>query len=112
MKLAVNIAPAQFEQCDLPALLRSALAQSGLAPERLKLEIARLRREKYGPSSERAARIEQLELSLEALEETAAEVSVALAKMMPSSKLVELDTGHLAMLEQPAAIADVIRQRI
>jgi hypothetical protein len=45
--------------------------------ERLKLEIARLRREKYGPSSERAARIEQLELSLEALEETAAEASAA-----------------------------------
>jgi diguanylate cyclase (GGDEF)-like protein len=39
VKLAVNIAPAQFEQCDLPALLRSALAQSGLSPERLKLEI-------------------------------------------------------------------------
>ena len=45
--------------------------------ERLKLEIARLRREKYGPSSERAARIEQLELSLEALEETAAEAGAA-----------------------------------
>ncbi len=45
--------------------------------ERLKLEIARLRRERFGPSSERAARIEQLELSLEALEETAAEAGVA-----------------------------------
>jgi transposase len=47
--------------------------------ERLKLEIARLRREKYGPSSERAVHIEQLELSLEALEETAAEASAAAA---------------------------------
>jgi transposase len=45
--------------------------------ERLKLEIARLRRERFGPSSERAARIEQLELSLEALEETAAEAAAA-----------------------------------
>jgi len=45
--------------------------------ERLKLEIARLRRERFGPSSERAARIEQLELSLEALEETAAEADAA-----------------------------------
>jgi len=39
VKLAVNLAPAQFEQCDLLAVLRSALAQSGLSPERLKLEI-------------------------------------------------------------------------
>ena len=37
--------------------------------ERLRLEIARLRRERFGPSSERSARIEQLELKLEDLEE-------------------------------------------
>ena len=40
--------------------------------ERLKLVIARLRRERFGPSAERSARLEQLELSLEDLEETAA----------------------------------------
>jgi diguanylate cyclase (GGDEF)-like protein len=39
LKLAVNLAPAQFEHGDLLAVLRSALAQSGLSPERLKLEI-------------------------------------------------------------------------
>src|SRR5262245_4153025 len=39
VKLAVNIAPAQFEQSDLPAVLRSALAESGLPAQRLKLEI-------------------------------------------------------------------------
>jgi diguanylate cyclase (GGDEF)-like protein len=39
IKLAVNLAPAQFEHGDLLAVLRSALLQSGLAPERLKLEI-------------------------------------------------------------------------
>ncbi|MBC7953380.1 MAG: IS66 family transposase [Rhodospirillaceae bacterium] len=40
--------------------------------ERLKLEIARLKHERYGQSAERGARIEQLELALEELEETAA----------------------------------------
>ena len=45
--------------------------------ERLKLEIARLKRERFGPSTERGARIEQLELSLEDLEETAAAVGAA-----------------------------------
>jgi diguanylate cyclase (GGDEF)-like protein len=39
IKLAVNLAPAQFEHGDLLAVLRSALAQSGLSAERLKLEI-------------------------------------------------------------------------
>lgn len=43
--------------------------------ERLKLEIARLRRERFGASSERSARIEQLELTLENLEEAAAEIA-------------------------------------
>jgi transposase len=55
--------------------------------ERLKLEIARLRREKYGPSSERAAHIEQLELSLEALEETAAEVSAVVEARKPETEV-------------------------
>ena len=47
----------------------------GIEIERLKLEIARLRRERFGPSSERSARIEQLELRLEDLEEDAAETT-------------------------------------
>jgi transposase len=45
--------------------------------ERLKLEIARLRRERFGASSERSARIGQLELKLEDLEEAAAEIAAA-----------------------------------
>jgi pimeloyl-ACP methyl ester carboxylesterase len=40
------------------------------------------------------------------------EASVALAELMPAAKLIELDTGHLAMLEQPEAVADVVRQRL
>src|SRR3954454_14321831 len=42
--------------------------------ERLKLEIARLRRERFGPSAERSAGREQLKLSREDVEEPAAEV--------------------------------------
>ncbi len=39
MKLAVNLSPAQFKRGNLVATARSALAESGLAPERLELEI-------------------------------------------------------------------------
>ena len=45
---------------------------SDLEIERLKLEIARLRHARFGRSAERHARIEQLELQLAELEETAA----------------------------------------
>jgi pimeloyl-ACP methyl ester carboxylesterase len=37
------------------------------------------------------------------------EVSVALAGMLPASELIELQTGHLPMLEQPEALADAVR---
>ena len=52
----------------------AAELERGIEIERLKLEIARLRRERFGPSSERSARIDQLELTLEDLEEAAAEI--------------------------------------
>ncbi len=47
--------------------------------ERLKLTIARLRHERFGPSSERSTRLEQLELRLEDLEEAAAEAEAQTA---------------------------------
>jgi transposase len=53
--------------------------------ERLKLEIARLRRERFGPSAERSARLEQLELYLEDLEEAAAEADAAQAALLHGS---------------------------
>ena len=40
------------------------------------------------------------------------EVGVALAGLMPAAKLIELDTGHLAMIEQPEAVAGVVRERL
>ena len=43
-----------------PALERAARLASEIAVERLKLEVARLRRERFGTSSERSARIDQL----------------------------------------------------
>jgi transposase len=45
--------------------------------ERLKLEIARLRRQRFGTSSERSARLEQLELALTELQESVAEADAA-----------------------------------
>lgn len=52
---------------------RTAWLVSEISVERLKLEVARLRRERFGASSERSTRIDQLELVLEDLEETLAE---------------------------------------
>ncbi len=39
IKVAVNLSPVQFQRCELTPIVVSALAQSGLAPHRLELEI-------------------------------------------------------------------------
>jgi pimeloyl-ACP methyl ester carboxylesterase len=36
----------------------------------------------------------------------------ALADLLPQAKLIELEAGHLAMLEQPEAIAEAVRAYI
>ena len=60
--------------CEAKAAEASAVRQGlTLEIERLKLEIALVRRQRFGPSAERSARAQQLELSLEYLEEAAAE---------------------------------------
>lgn len=59
------------------AIARETKRVLDLEIERLKLEIARLRRQRFGTSSERGARLEQLELALAELEETAAQADAA-----------------------------------
>src|SRR5437763_2566948 len=53
--------------------------------EKLKFAIAKLRHERFGQSSERAALIEQLELQLADLEENAAEAEAAVELASPSA---------------------------
>ena len=74
------------EQAVLETTRRELLqAQTGLVGatlliEKLKIELARLKRETYGASSEKLARIDQLELQLEDLEETVAAAAPARAE--------------------------------
>jgi transposase len=53
--------------------------------ERLRLEIARLKRARFGPSAERSARLDQLELALEDLAETAAVVEATQCAARPDA---------------------------
>ena len=67
---------AEANQLTAEIALCNAQAEShalALQIEKIKFEIARLRHEKYGQSSERGALLEQLELQLADLEETASE---------------------------------------
>jgi transposase len=57
------------------AIARQTKRVLDLEIERLKLEIARLRRQRFGASSERSVRLEQLELALAELEESIAEAA-------------------------------------
>jgi len=65
---------------------RNGLVVTQLTIEKLKTQIAKLKREKFGPSSERIERaIAQLELALEAAEETKGEAEAAAAAASTSA---------------------------
>lgn len=75
--LAASEARAATVEAEL-AQVRAVVSTSEAMIKHLKLEIAKLRREQYGQSSERGARlIEQMELQLEELEADAAEDEIA-----------------------------------
>ena len=75
--LAASEARAATVEAEL-AQVRAVVATSEAMIKHLKLEIAKLRREQYGQSSERGARlIEQMELQLEELEADATEDEIA-----------------------------------
>ena len=75
--LAVQTARAQAAEAEL-AQARALASCTDAMIQELKLEIAKLRRDKYGISSERRARlIDQLELQLEELEAAATEDALA-----------------------------------
>ncbi|MDA3888047.1 MAG: IS66 family transposase [Allgaiera sp.] len=79
-ELAAQTARAQAAERDLVQARALASCTEAMVKE-LKLEIAKLRRDKYGISSERRARlIDQLELQLEELEATATEDALAAAQ--------------------------------
>jgi transposase len=64
-----------------------------LEVERLKLEIARLRRQRFGTSSERSSRLDQLELALAELQESVAEVEATAARAADHSPTAARSTA-------------------
>ena len=91
--LAAERTRAAYVEAEL-ALARAKLADDAATIAHQKLEIAKLKRQIYGPRSERTARlIEQMELELEELEATATEDEIAAeqaaARTWTSPDLVE-----------------------
>ncbi len=79
--LAASEARAEAAQTEL-AQVRAAVSTSEAMIKHLRLEIAKLRREQYGHSSERRARlIDQMEMQLEELETAAAEDETAAMRL-------------------------------
>lgn len=87
--LAASEARATVTEAEL-AQVRAVVSTSEAMIQHLRLEIARLRREQYGQSSERRARlIDQLELQLEDLEAAAAEDRIAAEKATETTTTVQ-----------------------
>jgi transposase len=79
--LAASEARAETAESEL-AQARAVVSTSEAMIKHLRLEIAKLRREQYGHSSERRARlIDQMELQLEELEAAATEDEIAATKL-------------------------------
>src|SRR5277367_7059671 len=73
-------------QREMLTIARSEVTVSRLELERLKLLLAKARREQFGQASERGKQlIEQLELSIEDIEETQAEVEAKAEMAAPEA---------------------------
>ena len=79
LKAALAVSQARADKAEAALAQAKAHASDAAALiERMKLEIAKLKRDKYGQTSERGARlIEQMELEIEELEATATEDEIA-----------------------------------
>ena len=88
---------------------QTGLISAALQIEKLRIELARLRRDAYGASSERLARIDQLELQLEDLEETVAAATPARAEAPQRKPVRRPLPDHLPrhdVVHEPALAAD------
>ena len=89
-------------KCAELAAAKNGLVVNALTIEKLKAQLAKLKREKFGPSSERLERaIAQLELALEAAEETKAEAE-APAASTAEPEVTAPDTDQTASPGAPA----------
>lgn len=89
--LAESEARAEIAESEL-AQARAVVSTSEAMIKHLRLEIAKLRREQYGHSSERRARlIEQMELQLEELEAAATEDEIAATKLAKTTTVAEFE---------------------
>lgn len=92
--LAAQTARAQSAETEM-AQARALASCTDAMIQELKLEIAKLRRDKYGITSERRTRlIEQLELRLEELEAAATEDALAAEQAADKASTVRVFTRH------------------
>src|SRR5688500_16525394 len=103
---------ARLEAEDRVRQAEAEVASTRLEIERLKLLLAKARREQYGRSSERGAKlVEQLELELAELEETAAEEEAAFELAAPATERAGRTGGARKPARRPFP-AHLPRERI
>ena len=88
LRAALAASEARAEAANSALLqIRATVSCAEAMIKELKLEIAKLRRDKYGKSSERSARLlDQLELQLEELEAAATEDALAVEQVAPDAQ--------------------------
>lgn len=119
VRIAVNVSPVQFARQALPAIVASALASSGLDPDRLELEITESIFLNEDSSTERMLRgLKQMGLRLVLDDFGTGYSSLAYLKKAPFDKIkidqsfvrgAALDPRNAAIIRAVVAIADTLR---
>lgn len=112
LNVAVNLSPIQFQYDDIPALVRQALGQTGLAPERLELEIteAAINADPLGALST-LLQLEHMGVHLVLDDFGIGDSKPTLLNDYPFSK-VKIDTSFIAKLEISASARRILKMII
>jgi EAL domain-containing protein (putative c-di-GMP-specific phosphodiesterase class I) len=112
LQIAVNLSAAQFSHDDLPALVQSALAETGLAPERLELEIQETAlAEDYTRAISISRRLKDLGVKIVIDDFGAGYSTLSFLRSFPFDRL-KIDKSFVAQLEKNPKATAIIRNII
>jgi diguanylate cyclase len=109
LSIAINLSPVDFRRCDVPAMILSALAETGLSPSRLEIEITEgVLIEDASRAITILRRIKNLGVRIAMDDFGTGYSSLSYLQAFPFDK-IKIDQTFVARLESNASSAAIIR---